>query len=226
MNEKYEFIAEEYARNNANGVVDAPTLTHMLTSLVVSKSGYYEWLNRPASAIEQRCELLKIKIMTLFDLFGGTYGYRRIHAELVRAGERVDDETVRKLMRELGLVTVQPKPYRVTTTRSAHEPDVPDLVRRNFTGAARHQAGRRHHLHQHLAGLALLGDNNRLFQQRSDRVRHVRPHAHGISYRRPGDDRTQSRPRTGLHHALRPRYPGWIQRSLQHLHDRNVATTG
>jgi hypothetical protein len=34
--------------------------------------------------------------------------YRRVHAVLVRSGESVDDETVRKLMRELGLEPCQP----------------------------------------------------------------------------------------------------------------------
>ena len=35
------------------------------------------------------------KIRALFAAFDGTYGYRRIHAELVRAGERVGAELVR-----------------------------------------------------------------------------------------------------------------------------------
>lgn len=130
MSDKYQFIAEEYAQNTAS---QAPTLTQMLRWLRVSKSGYYEWLNRPPSATERRRELLKVKITKLFEIFNGTYGYRRIHAELERAGEQVDDETVRKLMRELGLVTVQPKPYRTTTVRGGAQPVTPDLVHRDFT---------------------------------------------------------------------------------------------
>lgn len=128
MSEKYAFIAAESATSEA-----APTITLMCTWLVVSKSGFYEWLGRPASAAAQRRENLKLKISTLFDLFEGVYGYRRIHAELVRAGERVGVELVRKLMRELNLVPVQPKPYKRTTI--AGEPDhaVPDLVARDFT---------------------------------------------------------------------------------------------
>jgi transposase InsO family protein len=132
VSEKYEFIAEEYARNAAPGVADAPTLTQMLAWLGVSKSGYYEWRDRPTSPAERRRDLLKIKIRALFESFGGTYGYRRIHAELVRAGERVGDELVRKLKRELGQVPVQPRPYRTTTVRGPSQPDTPDLVRRDF----------------------------------------------------------------------------------------------
>jgi hypothetical protein len=133
VSEKYEFIAAEYAQNEADGVADAPTLTQMLSWLDVSKSGYYEWRERRPSASERRRELLKIKIKVLFENSGATYGYRRIHAELVRAGERVGEELVRKLMRELGLVPVQPRPYRTTTVRGPQQPDSPDLVRRDFT---------------------------------------------------------------------------------------------
>jgi putative transposase len=58
----------------------------------------------------------------LFKAFGGVYGYRRIHAELRRAGEQVGCELVRALMRQLGLVCVQPRPYRTTTVRIANLP--------------------------------------------------------------------------------------------------------
>jgi putative transposase len=133
VSDKYTFIAAEYARNEAEGVADAPTLTQMLSWLSVSKSGFHEWRDRRPSAMEIRREQLKAKIHELFKKFGGTYGYRRIHAELLRAGEDVGDELVRRLMRDLGLVPIQPRPYRTTTTRGEHEPDVPDLVGRDFT---------------------------------------------------------------------------------------------
>jgi transposase InsO family protein len=132
VSEKYAFIAGEYAGNQAADAA-APTMARMCSWLGVSKSGYYEWLDRPPSAAQQRRDLLKLKITTLFKEFGATYGYRRIHAELVRAGEQVGDELVRTLMRELDLVPVQPRPFRTTTVRGADEPDTPDLVRRDFS---------------------------------------------------------------------------------------------
>jgi len=63
-------------------------------------------------------------------IVGGIYGYRRIHAELVRAGEHVGPELVRALMRQLDLVAVQPRPYRKTTDPDPYAPDTVDLVRR------------------------------------------------------------------------------------------------
>ena len=133
MSEKYEFIDAEYIANIDTPVVDAPTIVHMCGWLSVSRSGYYDWLARTMSNTAKRQEDLKIKIEALFAEFDGVYGYRRIHAELVRAGEQVGPELVRKLMRELGLYPCQQRPYKTTTIRGADHTEVPDLVDRDFT---------------------------------------------------------------------------------------------
>ena len=130
---KYEFIDAEYAAR-AGDTACAPSIVQMCRWLQVSKSGYYDWKTRPESATAKRRELLKIKIKVLFDLNNEEYGYRRMHRALVRGGEQCSDELVRQLMRELGLVPCQPKPYR----RSLTEQDgaagpIPDLVNRDFT---------------------------------------------------------------------------------------------
>lgn len=95
--------------------------------------GFYEWRERPASATAQRRELLKVKIAALFEASDGTYGYRRIHAQLVRGGEQVGPELVRRLMQDLGLVACQPRPWRTTTIRDEQTAATPDLVARDFT---------------------------------------------------------------------------------------------
>jgi len=133
VTEKYEFIDAEYAANEAARVSPAPTVVQMCTWLGVSKSGFYDWRGRPASATAARRELLKVKIKALFDHNDSVYGYRRIHAELVRGGEQASPELVRRLMRELGLVACQPKPYKKTTIRGEQPEKAADLVRRDFT---------------------------------------------------------------------------------------------
>jgi putative transposase len=133
VSEKYEFIDVEYAAIIDNKIDDAPTIGQMCVWLSVSRSGYYEWLNRPMSSTAERREDLKIKIEALFDYYDQTYGYRRLHAELVRAGEQVGPELVRRLMRELGLYPCQPRPYKTTTIRGGEDPATPDLVARDFT---------------------------------------------------------------------------------------------
>jgi putative transposase len=127
VSDKYAFIDAEYA------AAAAPTIERMCRWLQVSRSGYYEWLHRPTSAAAQRRERLKIKIRALFDASDGSYGYRRLHQALVRGGEPVGLELVRELMRELGLVACQPRPWRTTTLRGEEQSSASDLVGRDFT---------------------------------------------------------------------------------------------
>lgn len=108
-NDKYAFIEAKCASGAA-----LPTVQHMCTLLGVSKSGFYDWRNRPKSDAQRRREHLGEKIRVLFDAYGGTYGYRRIHAELRRTGERVGPELVRKLMAEMELVPISCRNHRGT----------------------------------------------------------------------------------------------------------------
>ena len=102
----------------------------------VSTSGYYEWLNRSASATAIRREHLTALVTAVFQHSDHTYGYRRVHAQLVRQGEQVSPELVRELMREQDLVACQPRPWRPTTTVPGDPGPIPDLVNRDFTAAA------------------------------------------------------------------------------------------
>ena len=50
----------------------------------MSRSGYYEWRDRPASATANRRERLKLLIRAVFTDSDGTYGHRRVYAQLAR----------------------------------------------------------------------------------------------------------------------------------------------
>jgi putative transposase len=50
----------------------------------VSRSGYYEWRDRPAWATAARRDRLKLLISRVFADSDGTYGHRRVHAQLAR----------------------------------------------------------------------------------------------------------------------------------------------
>jgi transposase InsO family protein len=102
----------------------------------VSRSGYYEWCDRPVSAGAQRREELTAMILAEFECSDRTYGYRRVHAELVRKGVEVDDELVRQLMRAAGLVPRQVKRRRGLTVPDQAAGPIPDLVGRDFTAGA------------------------------------------------------------------------------------------
>jgi putative transposase len=133
VTEKYTFIDAEYAQTPAEAG-GAPTIVQMCGWLGVSKSGYYEWRSRPQSAASERRELLKNKIQALFEVNNAEYGYRRMHAALVRGGEQCCPELVRGLMRELGLEPCQPKPWRRSLTeQDGQAGPIPDLFNRDFT---------------------------------------------------------------------------------------------
>ena len=131
MSAKYEFIDAEYANPPAGA--HAPTITCMCKWLGVSKSGYYEWRSRPESATAHRRKELRLLIKKAFDDSDGTYGYRRVARQLARWGVRAGPELVRALMRGLGLVACQPRPWRPSTTQQGQAAPIPDLVNRDFT---------------------------------------------------------------------------------------------
>jgi len=134
VSEKYAFIDAEYA--TAPQQDEAPTVTQMCEWLSISKSGYYDWRTRPESETEKRREMLKLKIRAIFEYNNEEYGYRRVHAVLARSGESVGDETVRKLMREMGLEPCQPRPWRRSLTeQDGSAGPIPDLVNRDFTAS-------------------------------------------------------------------------------------------
>lgn len=133
MSEKYTFIAAERATRNKDGT-PRYQVKQMCAWLVVSTSGFYEWLTRPASATAERRERLAAMIRHIFTEHDGTYGYRRVHAVLARRGYPCHPETVRDLMRELALVACQPRRSRTGTTRQdGRHADIADLVERDFT---------------------------------------------------------------------------------------------
>jgi transposase InsO family protein len=130
---KYEFIDAEYATYTTAAItVDAPTIIQMCAWLGVSRSGFYDWRTRPESATAARRNELKLMIRKAFEDSDGTYGYRRVAAQLARWGVRVGPELVRALMRELGLGACQPRPWRPTTTQQGDTGSIPDLVGRDF----------------------------------------------------------------------------------------------
>ena len=72
--------------------------------LGVSVSGYYGWLNRPPSARALRHAWLIEHIVRVHSESRGTYGVRRVHAELTLGhGIAVGREAVARLMRRVGL---------------------------------------------------------------------------------------------------------------------------
>lgn len=126
MSDSYEFIdhcAAEYAY----------PIIKMCAWLDVSKSGFYDWRDRPQSATAERRAELTVLIRAIFKQSDETYGYRRVHAEVWRRGAEAGPELVRAIMREQGLVACQPRPWRFCLTEQGSMGPIPDLVGRCFT---------------------------------------------------------------------------------------------
>jgi transposase InsO family protein len=126
---RYEFIdSQKVEPTNRNPVVK------MCRWLDVSTSGFYHWRTRPQSATAARRETLLARIRHYFEESDGTYGYRRIHADLTAEQTQCSLELVRQLMRQEGLVACQPRPFRVTTEADVMAAaNMPDLLTRDFT---------------------------------------------------------------------------------------------
>jgi putative transposase len=132
VSESYAFIAAE------NADPDCPwPLIKMCAWLNVSRSEFYEYIDREPSNIKRRRERLLVLIKEiLFEESRGTYGYRRVHAAVLRAGEQASPELVRALMVSAGLVAYQPRPFRTTTVADPAATGPADHLGRDFTAEA------------------------------------------------------------------------------------------
>ncbi len=98
--------------------------------LGVSRQGYYRYRRRATSATQLRRQWLTGLIREIHVASRGTYGYRRIHAELTMAMKvQVSSRLVSVLMTQAGIYGL-PGPARVKRLRGIVTAD--DLVNRKF----------------------------------------------------------------------------------------------
>ena len=102
--------------------------------LQVARSGYYAWRRREPSPSAQRRQQIGQAARQSHRDSHGTYGYRRVHRDLVDDQEiACCRETVRRVMAELGL-SGRPQRRFVKTTDSNHEePIAVNRLQRDFT---------------------------------------------------------------------------------------------
>jgi putative transposase len=104
--------------------------------LKVSRSGYYDWKDRPPSKRDQENAALTQKIREVHDRSRRTYGYPRVHAELKALGVRCSRKRVARLMRKAALQGCIRGRRKRTTRRDLYATPAPDLLKRNFAAAA------------------------------------------------------------------------------------------
>ena len=128
---RYQFIREH-----------APTypLTVLCQTLQVSRSGYYAWSQRPASARTQANGCLLAQIREAHRASQATYGSPRVHAALRQQGATCGRHRVARLMRAHGLIGQRRPKWRVTTDSRHTQPVAANVLDRQFTVAAPNQA--------------------------------------------------------------------------------------
>jgi putative transposase len=119
------------------------------STLEVSRSGYYAWLDRPASARTLRRQTLAVKIRAAHVAGRFVYGSPRVHAQLLADSAAAGDQdnsqgcpesavccvnTVARVMREQGIRAKARRAFVPRTTDSAHQKRIAgNLLDRKFT---------------------------------------------------------------------------------------------
>ena len=97
-----------------------------------SRSGYYEWLNKPEVALVKQDEKL-LEIMTpIFREGRGAYGTRRIKKKLALQSKIVSRRRIGRLMKKAGLVCKTKRRFKATTDSAPTRIVSPNLLERQF----------------------------------------------------------------------------------------------
>ncbi len=102
-------------------------------ALDVSRSGYYAWISRPQSNRTLENERLLDRIRKSHKNSRMTYGYRRVHQDLLADQMSVAKNRVHRLMKENGIRAKTRKKFKVTTDSKHNFPIHNNIMNREFT---------------------------------------------------------------------------------------------
>lgn len=103
----------------------------------VSRSGYYEWLDRPISNRDKRNKELTEMIKEIFNQNHKIYGIRRISKKLAEKDIFISNRKIGKLMRIENLSCKTKKKFKVTTDSKHNKIISPNLLKRQFNNINR-----------------------------------------------------------------------------------------
>lgn len=107
----------------------------MCKMLSVSRSGYYDWRDRPPSKRAQENAILTAKIKTIFDEERSRAGAKRISKRLKAEGTNVGRHRVARIMLLHGWRARAARKYKATTNSNHNLPVAPNLLQQNFTAS-------------------------------------------------------------------------------------------
>jgi transposase InsO family protein len=105
----------------------------MCRLLQLPRSSYYAWTRQVETVSALRRRRLEQAVTEAFAAGRGTYGCRRICAQLNRTGTPCAVGTVAAIMRRLGLKACQPRAFKCTTIADSRAARPPDRLGGDFT---------------------------------------------------------------------------------------------
>ena len=104
----------------------------MLDKLNVSKSGYYDYVNRKPSKQKVRKQELSKKIKAIHEESHEIYGAPKITVKLNQSGIKVSEKYVGNIMREMGIKAHYIRPCTITTKDCDFSSKLKNILKRNF----------------------------------------------------------------------------------------------
>lgn len=111
------------------------SINTMCSMLAVSRSGYYNWLNRSPSARAQKNAELTVKIKAIYDEERSRAGAKRIAKRLRLEGVQAGRHRVARIMRLNGWRAKAAKKFKATTNSNHKLPVAPNLLQQNFSAS-------------------------------------------------------------------------------------------
>jgi putative transposase len=108
----------------------------MCRVLDVSRSGFYAWQRRPATARARETQTVIEQIRAVHRASRDVYGSPRVYRALRRAGHPVGKHRVARLMQQEGLRGRAARRFRYIATRHGELPAPPNRVQQDFHRAA------------------------------------------------------------------------------------------
>jgi transposase InsO family protein len=108
-------------------------VTVLCSVMQVSRSGFYDYLTRYTSGDDDQSELaLTCRIKTIFNLYRGSCGSRRMVKHLLEDGLQIGRYKVRRIMRQQGLKAKTPRRFKLTTDSRHSFPVAANVLDRRF----------------------------------------------------------------------------------------------
>lgn len=107
-------------------------ITVMCRVFGVSRSGYYDWVDRKPSARAAEDERLKVAIKAAHKRTRESYSARRLQPELAADGFSAGRDRIARLRREMGIRCRQKRKFKATTNSNHCLPVAPNLLNQTF----------------------------------------------------------------------------------------------